>query len=236
MVRPSFPKESKRKSGIGNIIHSDICGPVRVLLNGKARYFITFIDDSSRWCEVRFLQNKSDALREFESFRTLMERQHGVLKMKCLQSDNGKEYVNTKFDEALRKQDIRRRLTAAYNPEQNGVAERKNRSLVETARCLLADSGLPPSFWAEAVYTANYIRNRTPTSKLEGKTPFKARFGTPPDRTQDVRRDSVLSLHLRAEVNLSRVLEKVYSLVFPKKTRHTGYGCLRKKELKSPGT
>lgn len=130
---------------------------MRVTSNGRARYFTTFIDDSSRWCEVRFLRNENDVLKEFESFRTLMERQYGI-KVKCLQSDNGKEYVNAKFDEVLEKQGIRRRFTAAYNPEENGVAERKNRSLVETARYLLADSGLPPSFWAEALHTVNYIR------------------------------------------------------------------------------
>lgn len=182
MTRPPFPKESKRETEIDDIIHSDVCGSMRVLSNGKAWYLVTFIDDSSRWCEVRFLQNKNDVLKEFENYRALMERQHGV-KIKCLQSDNGGEFVSTRFDEALKRLGIQRRLTAAHNPEQNGVAERKNRSLIETARCLLAESGLPLSFWAEAVHYANYIRNRCPTRKLEGRTPFEARHGKAPDVT-----------------------------------------------------
>lgn len=181
MTRPSFPKESKRETEIGDIIHSDVCGPMRVLSNGKARYFAIFID-SSRWCEVRFLRNKNDVLKEFKNFRALMERQPGV-KVKCLQTDNGGEYVSARFDETLKKLRVRRRLTAAHNPEQNGVAERKNRSLVETTRCLLVESGLSPSFWAETVHYANYIRNRCPTNKLEGRTPFEARYEKAPDVT-----------------------------------------------------
>jgi len=195
MTRPPFPKESRRVTEIGDIIHSDVCGPMRTQSNGKARYFVTFIDDSSRWCEVSFICSKNEVLKKFEVFSAAMERQHGI-KIKCLQSDNGKEYVNTAFDEALKKRGIRRRLTAAYNPEQNGVVERKNRSLVETARCLLAESGLPPSFWAEAIHFANFIRNRAPTSKLGGKTPFEARFGKPPNATE-LRRfgEEVFCLH-----------------------------------------
>lgn len=109
-----------------------------------------------------------------------MNTQHGTA-IKCLQSDNGREYVNQEFDQLLRKHGILRRLTAPYNPEQNGVAERHNRTLMEMARCLLIQSNLLPTFWTEAVNTANYIRNRSPTSKLEGKTPYEAWFGEPPD-------------------------------------------------------
>lgn len=85
-----FPKESERETEIRDIVHSDVCGPMRTQSNGKARYFVTFIDDSSR-CEVSFIRSKNEVLKEFEDFRALIERQHWI-KMKCLQSDNGKEY------------------------------------------------------------------------------------------------------------------------------------------------
>ena len=80
-------------------------------------------------------------------------------KIKYLQSDNGREFCNTNLDNYLSSQGIQRRLTVPYTPEQNGVSERKNRTLVEIARCMLIHSGMPKSFWAEAVATANYLRN-----------------------------------------------------------------------------
>lgn len=180
MTRLPFPKKSTRSTEIGDITHSDVCGPMRVMSNGNTRYFVTFIDDASRWCEVRFLHQKSDVQKEFEAFKALMETQHGK-KTKFIQSDNGKEYVNKNFDNFLTDHGMQRRLTAPQNPEQNGISERKNRSLVETARCLLVLSGLPASLWAEAVNTANYIRNRSPTSSLNGKTPYKILYGAAPD-------------------------------------------------------
>lgn len=146
---------------------------------GKAKYFITFIDDHSRWCEVRFLKAKSDAFVEFKKVKALLENQSGK-KIKFLQSDNGTEYLNKPFNEFLDKHGIRRRLTIARNPEQNGIAERKNRSLVETGRCLLIQAGLADSFWAEAISAATYIRNRCPSKSLGGKTPYEVLHGDVP--------------------------------------------------------
>lgn len=180
MCRPPFPKESKRKTCVGDIIHSDICGPMRVSSLGKKVYFATFIDDSSGWCEIRFLSRKSEVAEEFENFRLFVDTQKGI-KIKTLQSDNGKEYDNRVLDQILLKNGIIRRLTAPYNPEQNGVSERRNRTLMETARCLLIESGLPSKFWAEAVNTANFVRNRSPSRRLEGKTPFEMWHGKPPN-------------------------------------------------------
>ncbi|KMQ89436.1 retrotransposon unclassified [Lasius niger] len=152
---------------------------MRVSSNGESKYFITFTDDCTRWTEVRLIKSKDQALEEFKAFKALVEKQHDA-KIKTIQSDNGREYINKEFDEYLKEQGIRRQLTTAYTPEQNGVAERKNRTLVDSARCLLLQSGLPPSFWAEAIATANYIRNRCPTKKLDGRTPHEAWKGNTP--------------------------------------------------------
>lgn len=180
MSRTPFAKKSNRETTLGDLIHSDVCGPMRVASNGRKLYFVTFIDDFSGWCEVRFIMHKNEVLNEFKSYRALVETQLGK-RIKCIQSDNGLEYVNREFDEFLQEQGITRRLTVPHNPQQNGVAERRNRTLMETARCLLAQSELSPSFWAEAVNAANFIRNRCPTSKLKGKTPYEAWIGKPPD-------------------------------------------------------
>ena len=140
------------------IIHTDLCGLMRIQSKGGAKYFLTLIDDATRWCEVRFLKKKSDVLEEFKKFKNLDETQKGR-KIKCLQSDNGKEYCNREFDAYLEKCGIVRRLTIPHTPEQNGVAERKNRTLLEATRCMLIQAGQPGSFWAEAISTANHIQN-----------------------------------------------------------------------------
>lgn len=116
---------------------------MKTRLNGRARYFAVLIDDCYRWYTVRFLKQKSDVFQAFAEYKDYAETRT-VKKMKCLQTDNGKEYCNSRFDEFLRRIDILRRLIVHYTPKQNGVAERRNR----TGRCFLLQSGLPASFWA----------------------------------------------------------------------------------------
>jgi len=101
------------------------------------------------------LRSKGEVTDAFKEYKALMENLKDR-KIKYLQSDNGKEYKNLAFDTFLAEHGIARRLSIPYHPEQNGTAERKNRTLLDTARCLLLQSGLPGSFWAEAVSTANY--------------------------------------------------------------------------------
>lgn len=96
MIRNSFPKTSERTTSALEIVHTDLCGPMRVESNNKAKYFITFIDDHSRWCEVRFLKKKSEAFEALKECKALVENQKEK-KIKNLQSDNGTEYVNNDF-------------------------------------------------------------------------------------------------------------------------------------------
>ncbi|KMQ87943.1 retrovirus-related pol polyprotein from transposon tnt 1-94 [Lasius niger] len=180
MARSPFPIKSERSTEILDLVHTDLCGPMKVISIGGAKYILQFIDDSSRWGQVYFLKSKSDVSQALQNFVIMMENQTGR-KIKIIQSDNGKEFVNATIDEFLKKRGIIRRLTVPYCPQQNGVAERRNRTLVEMARCLLLQSGLPPSFWAEAVNTANYIRNRCPSKSLDGRTPFEALSEKIPD-------------------------------------------------------
>jgi len=180
MTRSSFPVNSERSSELLEIIHSDVCGPMRVDSKRKARYFVTFIDDHSRWCEIRVLKQKSEVFSAFKEFKAKVENLHGR-KIKCLQSDNGKEYRNEAFDNFLKENGISRRTTVTHTPEQNGVAERRNRTLIEMTRCLLSQSSLPHSFWGEAVNTANYVRNRCPSRSIGGKTAYQLWAGKIPD-------------------------------------------------------
>lgn len=126
------------------------------------------------------MRKKSDVLQFFKEFKALVEKQTGRT-IKCLQSDNGREFCNEEFDRFLKEEGIARKLTTPYTPQLNGVAERKNRTLMEMARCMLTQSKLPISFWAEAVATANFVRNRCITKTLDDKTPYELWHGKRPN-------------------------------------------------------
>lgn len=172
MTRIPFPRKSQRKTEILDIMHSDLCGPMQTQSIGGAKYLLTFTDDASKWTEVRFLRSKTEVLEQIKELVLLMENLKG-LKVKFFQSDNGTEFRNVEFDKFLRQHGISRRLSAPYTPQQNGVAERKNRTLIEMARCLLFQADLPKMFWAEAVNMANFIRNRSPSQSIGGKSPYE---------------------------------------------------------------
>lgn len=159
LPRQFFLTRINKSSAKLRIIYTDICGPMRTASNGGEQYFMTIIDDYSRSYEVFFLKSKNEASSKIIKYVKFAEKQTG-LKVKAIQSDNGTEYCNKTLDSFLEKEDILRRLSTAHIPQQNGVAERKNRTLVESARCMIEEASLLHSFWAEAIATANYIRNR----------------------------------------------------------------------------
>ncbi|KAG8479167.1 hypothetical protein CXB51_029021 [Gossypium anomalum] len=147
-------------------------------LNGS-RYFILFIDDYSRYCWAYFHRSKYEVLSIFQKFKAAAETEIGC-KLKTVRSDNGTEYTSSGFNIFCDEAGIRHQLTNTYTPQQNGVSERKNRSLINMARCLLFEKNLPKTMWAEAVNTVVYIQNRLPTKALAQKTPFEAWFGFKP--------------------------------------------------------
>ena len=102
-------------------------------------------------------------------------------RLKVFRSDNGGEYTSNKFEQFLKSEGVKHETSIPKTPEQNGVAERLNRSLVEAVRTMLHEANLPKKFWAEALSTATYVRNRCPTSALTNKTPFEALTGSKPN-------------------------------------------------------
>ena len=106
---------------------------------------------------------------------------HGRKRLKTLRTDNGGEYTSSEFKQYLKEGGVRHELTIPKTPQQNGVAERMNRTLVETVRSMLIDARLPKKFWAESLSTAVYLRNRSPTKTVVGMTPFEAWYGYKPD-------------------------------------------------------
>ena len=100
MQRSHFPNTGTRATNIGDLIHTDVCGPMETMSLGKARYFVLFKDDFSGWCEVKFLQNKSEVFHHFQLFTAALQTQHKCI-FRTLRSDNGGEYVGKDFEEWL---------------------------------------------------------------------------------------------------------------------------------------
>src|ERR1044072_2497163 len=147
-------------------------------LNGS-KYYAIFIDDFSRMCWIYFLKFKSEVAEVFWKFKSWIENQSG-LKFQILRTDNGAEYTSTKFNLFCEEEGIEHQLTTPYTPQQNGVSERKNRTVMEMARCLLNEKNLPKKFCAEAANTAVFLLNRLPTKAIKGKTSFEAWYGFKP--------------------------------------------------------
>jgi hypothetical protein len=166
--RVRFKTATHKKKDILDYVHSDIWGPVRTPSKGGAQYFMSFIDDYSRKAWVYFLKNKSEAFAKFKIWKAEVENQTGR-KIKCLRTDNGTEYRDGDFLKFCEEHGIKRHFTVRKTPQQNGVAERLNRTITETARCLRLNAELPKIFWAEAVYMTCYIINRSPRVAFDGK-------------------------------------------------------------------
>ena len=164
-----------------DLVHTDVCGKLSPSSAGGAEYFVTFIDDKSRYVWVYLLKSKGDVFSlKFRDWKAMVERSTGR-KLKVLRSDNGGEYTSGEFVQYLRSEGIRHERTVPKSPQQNGVAERLNRTLVEMTRSMLSGSSLPQKLWAEALSTAVYLRNRSPTKAVERMTPFEAFHGKKPD-------------------------------------------------------
>ena len=161
-------KGSSRKAEPLQLVHSNVCGPMPMASMGGALYFVTFIDDFSRKVWVYSIRRKDQVLSIFQRFVALVETQTGK-KVKCLRSDNGGEYVSKAFQDFCDTKGIKRELTAPYNPPQNGVSERMNRTIQEKMRSMLSNADLPNGFWAEALQTAVHLINRSPNKKLDLK-------------------------------------------------------------------
>ncbi|GJW39156.1 zinc finger, CCHC-type containing protein [Tanacetum coccineum] len=150
------------------LIHSDLCDFHATPSLGNKKYVITFIDDASRFCYVYLLHAKDEALDKFRIYKTEVELQQNDL-IKTLRTDRGGEYYDPVFFQSV---GIIHETTAPYTPQQNGVAERKNRALKEMVNSMLSYSGLSEGFWGEAMLTACYLLNRVP-NKRNKTTPYE---------------------------------------------------------------
>ncbi|GJW17944.1 retrovirus-related pol polyprotein from transposon TNT 1-94 [Tanacetum coccineum] len=157
-------------------LHMDLFGPTSVKSINHASYCLVITDDCTRFSWVFFLATKDETSGILQNFIRQIENQLNH-RVKIIRSDNGTEFKNRDMLEFCRNKGIKQEYSNARTPQQNGVAERMNRTLIEAARTMLADSLLPTTFWAEAVSTACYIFNRVRVTKPQNKTPYELLFG-----------------------------------------------------------
>ncbi|GKA30481.1 putative ribonuclease H-like domain-containing protein [Tanacetum coccineum] len=157
-------------------LHMDLFGPTSVRSINHASYCLVITDDCSRFF---FLAKKDETSGILKTFIRQIENQLNQ-QVKIIRSDNGIEFKNRVMLEFYGEKGIKQEFSNARTPQQNGVAERMNRTLIEAARTMLADSHLPTTFWAEAVNTACYTFNRVRVTKPQNKTPYELLFGHKP--------------------------------------------------------
>jgi hypothetical protein len=144
------------------LVHSDLCEMNGDLTKGGKRYFMTFIDDCTRFCYVYLLKTKDEALNYFKAYNAEVENQL-KRKIKRLRSDRGGEYFSSKFSEFCVEHGIIHERTPPYSPQSKGIAERKNHTLTNLVNAMLETTGLSKEWWGEAILTTCHILNRVPT-------------------------------------------------------------------------
>lgn len=179
--KPFVVCPERRATRVLELIHTDVCGPVTPVGHDGSRYYVSFIDDWSRFTIIYTVRSKNQVLECFRLYEAMVTAKFGR-KISRIRSDNGGEYRNEEFEQFCRQKGIQMEFTVPYTPEQNGVSERMNRTLVEKARSMLIGSGVDKQFWCEAVETAAHLVNRSPaTAVTEGKTPFELWEGRKPN-------------------------------------------------------
>nr|KAJ0205508.1 hypothetical protein LSAT_V11C500231720 [Lactuca sativa] len=180
-TKSSFkPKSCSSISVPLHLLHMDLFGPIPVHSLGGNKYTLVVVDEFTRFTWVVFLKKKSHVAQEIISLIRKNETLTG-LKVKQLRSDHGTEFRNSTLEEFCDHKGIRQNFSAPRTPQQNGVAERRNRTLIEAGRTLMIHAGLPMSFWAEAVNTACFTRNRSLIHRIHKKTPYEMLKGRKPD-------------------------------------------------------
>ncbi|GKB34086.1 putative RNA-directed DNA polymerase [Tanacetum coccineum] len=176
-TREPFPLSEHKTTNIGDLVHLDLWGPYKVVSKDGFRYFLTIVDDYTRGVWIYLLKTKDEVFDLFTSFINHIQNQFKC-SIKTVRSDNGTEFVNNKMALLFNNLGIVHQTSCAYTPQQNGIAERKHRHLLNVARSLLFQSGIPLSMWPECILTAAYLVNRLP---LNGKSPFELVYRVKPN-------------------------------------------------------
>lgn len=160
------------------LIHSDLIGPINPVSYDKKKYVLTFVDDYTHFAAAYIIESKTEVLKFFKKYEA-MATAHFNSKVSRFRCDNGREYISNEIVKYFEEKGIQFEFTIRYTPEQNGVAERMNRTILERARCMILGCNLGKAFWSEAVLAAVYLINRSPTSALNEDVPVRKWFNEP---------------------------------------------------------
>jgi transposase InsO family protein len=158
------------------LLHMDLFGPIAYISIGRSKYYLVIVDDYSRFTWVFFLQDKSQTQETLKGFLRRAQNEFG-LRIKKIRSDNGTEFKNSQIEGFLEEEGIKHEFCSPYTPQQNGVAERKNRTLLDMVRTMLDEYKTSDRFWAEAVNTACYAINRLYLHRILKKTSYELLTG-----------------------------------------------------------
>jgi hypothetical protein len=174
------PPSTSRASAPLELVHMDLCGKVDPPTRHRQSYFLTIVDDFSRYSAVLLLPKKSDTTAAFQAWAKLATNKLNM-PLKAIRTDGGREFLNHSMATWCQAHGIEHQHTLPDSPQQNGIAERRNRTLLNMVRCMLTFSKAPQSFWGFALLYASHILNCLPTSTLKGITPAEAWSGNKPD-------------------------------------------------------
>lgn len=175
-----FENNRTKANDILEIVHTDLNGPHKTIGFDGSQYFLTFIDDYSKCTLIYTIKSKSEVCECFIDYINKVENMTGK-RIKRLRCDNGKEYLNRDVYDVIRDKGIFLEPCPPYIHELNGTAERYNRTIMDSARCLLYEAKVNRKFWPEVVKAACYLKNRTIANTIENKTPFEIFFKRRPD-------------------------------------------------------
>ena len=179
MTKSPFIGTGERASELLGLVHTDVCGPMKIQAKGGYSYFITFTDDMSRYGFLYLMKHKSESFEMFKRFRSEIEKQTGN-SIKVLRSDRGGEYLSENFIDYLRENGILSQWTPPGTPQHNGVSERRNRTLLDMVRSMMGFTDLPVNLWGYALEAAAYLLNKIPT-KTVSTTPYEIWKGRKPN-------------------------------------------------------
>ena len=162
------------------LLHTDLGGPITPKTFGGAAYYMTVTDDFSRYSWIFLLKKKDEAFQNLKELILRLEKESNH-KVQRVRSDNGGEYLSGLSSSWFKQVGIKHETTVPYTPEQNGVSERLNRTLLDKIRSFLSETGLPKPIWGEAISTMVYLKNLSPTKTLKDKTPFQAYYNKVPE-------------------------------------------------------
>ena len=158
MAKPSFKSKNYHTEQVLELVHTNLCGPMGIESTSGEKYYILFVDDYSRMMTVMFLRNKSETFQKFKWYLARVEKETRKT-LKCLRFDRGGEFVSNEFNEFCNERGIRRQMSAPRTPQQNGIAERRKRSIIDCERTLMIEKNVSRKYWREAVSTAIHTLN-----------------------------------------------------------------------------